>query len=57
MLWSDPELGVYTHFTQQGTLTIPEPTVEEILAETRKTYSGPLQVGEGLISFDLLMLA
>ena len=50
---TQPKLAVYTHFTQQGTRTIPEPTVEEILAETRKTYSGPLQAGEDLMSFDL----
>jgi len=50
---TQPKLAVYTHFTQQGTRTIPEPTVEEILAETRKTYSGALQAGEDLMSLDL----
>jgi ribonuclease Z len=50
---TQPKLAVYTHFTQQGSPTIPAPTVEEIIAETRKTYSGPLQAGEDLMSFDI----
>jgi ribonuclease Z len=37
-----PKLAVYTHFVLQRTATVTPPTVEEIVAETRKTYSGPL---------------
>ena len=48
-----PRLAVYTHFVLQGTNTVPRVTVEEIVAETRRTYSGPLQVGEDLMSFDI----
>jgi ribonuclease Z len=48
-----PKLAVYTHFVLQRTPTVPPPTVEEIVAETRKTYSGPLQAGEDLMSFDI----
>ena len=48
-----PKLAVYTHIVLQRTPTVPPPTVEEIVAETRKTYSGPLQVGEDLMSFDI----
>ena len=48
-----PKLAVYTHFVLPGTATVAPPTVEEIVAETRKTYSGPLQVGEDLMSFDI----
>jgi ribonuclease Z len=48
-----PKLAVYTHFVLQRTETVTPPTVEEIVAETRKTYSGPLQVGEDLMSFDI----
>lgn len=48
-----PKLAVYTHFVLQRTETVPPPTVEEIIAETRKTYSGPLQAGEDLMSFDI----
>jgi len=50
---TQPKLAVYSHFTQQGTQAIPAPTVEEIVAETRKTYSGPLQAGEDLMSFNV----
>ena len=48
-----PKLAVYTHFVLQRTATVLAPTVEEIVAETRKTYSGPLQAGEDLMSFDI----
>jgi ribonuclease Z len=48
-----PKLAVYTHIVLQRTDTVPPPTVEEIVAETRKTYAGPLQVGEDLMSFDI----
>jgi ribonuclease Z len=49
-----PKLAVYTHFVLQGTKTVPRVTVDEIVAETRKTYSGPLQAGEDLMSFDIM---
>jgi ribonuclease Z len=48
-----PKLAVYTHVVLQRTETVPPPTVEEIVAETRKTYAGPLQAGEDLMSFDI----
>jgi len=48
-----PKLAVYTHFVLQRTDTVLPPTVEEIVAETRKTYAGPLQAGEDLMSFDI----
>ena len=50
---TQPKLAVYTHFVQLETRTVSAPTVEEIVAETRKTYSGPLQAGEDLMSFDV----
>ncbi|HEX2297885.1 MAG TPA: MBL fold metallo-hydrolase, partial [Pseudonocardiaceae bacterium] len=50
---TQPKLAVYTHIVLQRTATVPPPTVEEIVAETRKTYAGPLQVGEDLMSFDI----
>jgi ribonuclease Z len=54
-----PKLAVYTHFslhpnvTLQRAQAISPPTIEEVVAETRKTYSGPLQAGEDLMSFDI----
>jgi ribonuclease Z len=50
---TQPKLAVYTHFVLLETPTVQAPTIEEIVAETRKTYSGPLQVGEDLMSFDI----
>jgi ribonuclease Z len=50
---TQPKLAVYTHFVLQQTRTVPPPTIEEIVAETRRTYSGPLQAGEDLMSFDV----
>lgn len=48
-----PKLAAYTHFVLLRMKTAPVPTVEEIVSETRKTYSGPLQAGEDLMSFDI----
>ncbi len=31
----------------------PEPTIDEMVQETRKTYGGPLVVGTDLMSFDI----
>jgi ribonuclease Z len=31
--------------------TIPAPSVEDLIAETRQTYDGPLEVGEDLMQF------
>ena len=44
-----PKLAVYTHlglFSGQG---VSEVTIPEIIARTRTTYSGPLEVGEDLM--------
>lgn len=45
-----PKLAAYTHISILGT---PAPTVADIIAETRQTYQGPLEVGEDLMSFDI----
>jgi ribonuclease Z len=33
--------------------TIRIPTVDELVAATRETYNGPLEVGEDLMSFEI----
>jgi ribonuclease Z len=48
-----PKLAVYTHLVFLASAEVPEPSVEELISETRKTYSGPLQVGEDLMRFEL----
>ena len=41
---------VYNHIILLGT---PPPTLEEILTRTRTTYSGPLQIGDDLLTIDI----
>jgi ribonuclease Z len=48
-----PKMAAYTHLVLLGTDTVPPLTVDEIVAETRETYQGPLAVGEDLTSFDI----
>jgi ribonuclease Z len=48
-----PKLAVYTHLVLLGTETVPPVTLEELTAETRKTYDGPLIIGEDLMAFDI----
>jgi ribonuclease Z len=43
-----PKLAVYSHFSLFGT---PEPTIDELVERTRRTYKGPLIVGEDLMAF------
>ena len=46
-----PKLAVYYHFVLLGMPTIPAVTEAEVVDMTRKTYAGPLLVGEDLMSF------
>jgi ribonuclease Z len=48
-----PKLAVYTHLVLIGAPQVPAPTIDDIVAETRETYSGPLAVGEDLMAFDI----
>jgi ribonuclease Z len=48
-----PKMAVYTHIVLLFNEKYPEPTLEEVIAETRQTYSGPLMVGEDLMSFEI----
>ena len=48
-----PKLAAYTHIVQLGSERIPPPTIDDIVAETRETYSGPLVVGEDLMAFEI----
>jgi ribonuclease Z len=48
-----PKLAAYTHFVMIGSPQVPSPTVDDILAESRKTYAGPLVAGEDLMSFEI----
>jgi len=48
-----PKLAAYTHIVQLASERIPAPTIDDIVAETRQTYDGPLVVGEDLMAFDI----
>jgi ribonuclease Z len=48
-----PKLAAYTHLVFLASDTVPQASVDDIVAGTRETYSGPLQVGEDLTSFEI----
>jgi ribonuclease Z len=48
-----PKLAVYTHIVLLSNKDNPEPTIDDVVQETRKTYDGPLVVGTDLMSFDI----
>jgi ribonuclease Z len=48
-----PKLAVYTHLVLIRSEQIAAPTIGDVVAETRKTYGGPLVVGEDLMAFDI----
>jgi ribonuclease Z len=47
-----PKLAVYSHIVLLAG-DKPPPTADDIVASTRETYSGPLQVGADLMSFEI----
>jgi ribonuclease Z len=50
---TQPRLAAFTHIVQLGSERVPPPTIDDIVAETRQTYDGPLVVGEDLMAFDI----
>jgi ribonuclease Z len=48
-----PKLAAFTHIVQLASATIPPPSVEDMIAETRRAYDGPLEMGEDLMSFEI----
>jgi hypothetical protein len=49
----DPKLAMFSHIVLSERPNAPALTLDEIVAATRQTYSGPLQVGEDLMSFGI----
>jgi ribonuclease Z len=48
---AQPKLAVYTHLTLSARPpAFPAITVDELIAQTRETYTGPLEVGDDLMS-------
>jgi ribonuclease Z len=50
---ANPKLAAYTHIVLLGSERVAPPTIDHIVAETRQTYSGPLEVGEDLMAFEI----
>jgi ribonuclease Z len=48
-----PKLAAYTHLVLLANETILAPTISDLIAETRATYNGPLEVGEDLMQFEI----
>jgi ribonuclease Z len=48
-----PKLAAYTHLVFLASKQVPPATVADLLAETRQTYNGPLEVGEDLMCFEI----
>jgi ribonuclease Z len=48
-----PKLAAFTHFVMLASPKVPPPTLDDIVAETREVYDGPLELGEDLTSFDI----
>lgn len=44
-----PKLAVFTHLVMLASPTVSAPSVGELIAATRETYNGPLEVGEDLM--------
>lgn len=47
----NPKLAVYTHLVMLSSATIPEAPLHSLITRTRKNYSGPLVIGEDLMTF------
>jgi ribonuclease Z len=48
-----PKLAALTHLVLLASQDVPPPTVDEIVADIRQSYVGPLQVGDDLMSFNI----
>ena len=48
-----PKMAAYTHLVLLASDNVPSMTIDELVAETRESYQGPLIVGKDLMSFDI----
>jgi len=48
-----PRLAAYTHLVFLASQKVPPATLDDLVAETRQTYGGPLEIGEDLMSFEI----
>lgn len=48
-----PKLAIYTRFILRSGAQVPHPSLDDVVAETRQTYSGTLELGEDLMAFEI----
>jgi ribonuclease Z len=48
-----PKLAAYTHLVFLASKSVSPATVDDLIAETRRTYDGPLVAGEDLMQFEI----
>ena len=48
-----PRLAVFYHFVLLGNIGVPPVTEKDVFDMARKTYAGPLLIGEDLMAFRL----
>ena len=48
-----PKLAAYAHLVFLASEKIPPASLDDLVAETRQTYGGPLEIGEDLMSFEI----
>ena len=48
-----PKLAVYTHLVFLANDRVAPATLDDLIARTRQTYAGPLEVGQDLMSFEI----
>ena len=48
-----PKLAAFTHLVFLASEQVPPASIDDLIAETRHTYGGPLVVGEDLMSFSI----
>jgi ribonuclease Z len=46
-------LAAFTHLVFLASQKVPAATLADLVAETRQTYGGLLEIGEDLMSFDI----
>lgn len=52
-LRAKPKLAAFTHIVLLGSSSVEPMTAEEIVSQTREVYSGPLVIGEDLMTFEI----
>jgi ribonuclease Z len=50
---TEPKLAAYTHLVFLASSTVPAASLDDLIAETRLTYPGPLVLGEDLMCFEI----